>query len=77
MRCLHIHSDGQQCPSAAIEQEQFCVDHLPLDHVEPVEFDERIELPFVYRLARRLGAVLLLGLLLLQLIVSLRMLYGW
>jgi len=31
----------------------------------------------VYRLARRLGAVLLLGLFLLQLIVSLRALYGW
>lgn len=73
MSCLHIYPDGKRCPSAAVESEQFCADHLPL----AVEVEAPIELPSMYRFARRLGAAALLVVFLLQLIAAFRRLFGW
>ncbi len=73
MPCLYIYPDGTRCPSAALESEDFCADHLPLTS----EVDPPSELPSAYRLARRLGAAVLLALFLLQLIATLRRLFGW
>ncbi len=70
MRCLYIYNDGQQCPMPAMEAQEFCDSHLPLpDHEEPVR------LPLFFRFVRRLGAVALLALFLMQLYIRLRMLY--
>ncbi len=71
MRCLHIYPDGTQCPLLALEEENFCVDHLQQCFEEPIEKSGQ------YAIVRRLGALLLLGLFLLQLIVRLRAVYGW
>ncbi len=72
MQCLHIYSDGKQCPMPAMEASEFCVSHLPVPHSE----DAPIQLPLFFRFIRRLGAAVLLGLFLLQLYVWLRAMYA-
>ncbi len=54
-----------------LEGAEFCEAHLP------VPFDhEPLELPFAYRLARRMAAVALLGLLLFQFYLFFRLVYS-
>jgi hypothetical protein len=69
MRCLHLNSQGEQCPGPALEGREFCEAHLPGSP------DEILELPPGFRVARRLGAALLLGIFLLQVYVVLKALF--
>jgi len=55
----------------AMEGAEFCEAHLPT----PLE--EAIVLPWAYRLTRRLGAAVLLGIILLQLYVMVKMMLDW
>jgi len=71
MRCLHLNSAGEQCPMPAMEGAEFCEAHLPT----PLE--EAIVLPWAYRLTRRLGAAVLLGIIVLQLYVMMKMMLDW
>jgi len=54
-----------------MEGAEFCEAHFPT----PIE--EAIVLPGAYRLARRLGAAVLLGIILLQLYVMMKMMLDW
>jgi hypothetical protein len=54
-----------------MEGAEFCEAHFPT----PLE--EAIVLPWAYRLARRLGAAVLLGIILLQLYVMMKMMLDW
>jgi hypothetical protein len=71
MRCLHLYPEGHQCPSPAIEGAEFCPDHLKVTEDAP------LDLPYARRFMRRLGAALLLAILLFQLYVTLRLQLGW
>lgn len=57
---------------AAIQGTEFCDSHLP---VPPSE--EALQLPFAYRLARRVGAAILLAMFLTQFYIGMRLLLGW
>lgn len=54
-----------------VEGAEFCEVHLPT----PLE--EAIVLSWAYRLARRLGAAVLLGIILLQLYVMMKIMLNW
>jgi len=72
MRCLYIDGEGRQCPLHAVDGAEFCDVHLPVPVAE-----EPAELPRFYRVVRRTFAALMLTVVLLQIYVGLRLLYGW
>jgi len=54
-----------------MEGAEFCEAH------SPTPLEEAIVLPWAYGLARRLGAAVLLGIILLQLYVMMKMMLDW